>query len=81
MPVRFQSTSGSTGKARAAIITDVKPDTFTVTGGPFSAKLYKSVAAAKFNDQKRTVKLGSYAFTFQRAADYARFARKMKTMK
>lgn len=80
MPIKYVSAAGATGKARAAIITDVNPHTFTVSGGRFNAKLYNSVSNAKYDDEKHSIKLGTYKFIFHRRSDYGRFATKLKTM-
>jgi hypothetical protein len=38
------------------------------------------VKGARYDDDRRSVKLGSYTFTFHRRSDYERFARKLRTM-
>lgn len=86
IPVKYKSSTGATGKARVAF-SDVRPISFMVTngpgneGGPFNAKIYKSVKNSKFNDDKRSIKVGSYTFFFHKSTNYSKIAKKMKTMK
>ena len=79
----YSTAAGKKGMARAAIMTDMQPNCFTVSGGQYNATLFhgsRNIRSAAFDDERNQMRLNTTTFRFRYAPAYTAFKSKIKSI-